>query len=245
MSITGSPDAPPFASVSRSPTSSSGMFAAQGISAGALRARTHGPRAACGHRHARFGRCAAHLSGGHLLRHRYAACAPRQPTPDDRAVRDIRGRRRRLRPRRRQRRTVAKFCEVAALDEDEQFATNRQRVTGYDDAAAESLAAAARTPAQLLDRASQSRWCAVRLGARVSTRCSRTRRLRRAKWSCRMSHPTAGDIRVLGSPLRLSDTPASQRTAPPTLGQHTEAVLRHDLGLTVDAVNALRTTGVI
>jgi formyl-CoA transferase len=60
-----------------------------------------------------------------------------------------------------------------------------------------------------------------------------------------MSHPAAGEIRVLGSPLRLSDTPASQRTAPPTLGQHTDAVLRKDLGLSPDAVDDLRASGVI
>jgi crotonobetainyl-CoA:carnitine CoA-transferase CaiB-like acyl-CoA transferase len=34
-----------------------------------------------------------------------------------------------------------------------------------------------------------------------------------------MSHPTAGDIRVLGSPLKLSDTRPPQRTPRTTLGQ--------------------------
>lgn len=41
-----------------------------------------------------------------------------------------------------------------------------------------------------------------------------------------LEHATAGVIRVLGTPLKLSDTPASVRTPPPTLGQHTEAILR-------------------
>ncbi len=36
---------------------------------------------------------------------------------------------------------------------------------------------------------------------------------------------------MLGTPLKLSDTPASIRTPPPTLGQHTEAVLTGDLGM--------------
>lgn len=60
-----------------------------------------------------------------------------------------------------------------------------------------------------------------------------------------MQHAVAGDIRVLGSPMKLSDTPAAVRTAPPTLGQHTDAVLQSDLGLGHEAIGHLRTTGVI
>ena len=60
-----------------------------------------------------------------------------------------------------------------------------------------------------------------------------------------MTHPAAGAIRVLGSPLKLSDTPATLRTPPPTLGQHTDAVLHRDLGLTREAIDALRSGGVI
>ena len=60
-----------------------------------------------------------------------------------------------------------------------------------------------------------------------------------------MHHAAAGDIRVLGSPMKLSDTPASMRTAPPTLGQHTDAVLPKDLGLGGEVIGQLRATGVI
>jgi succinate--hydroxymethylglutarate CoA-transferase len=60
-----------------------------------------------------------------------------------------------------------------------------------------------------------------------------------------IDHATIGPLRVLGTPFKLSNTPASVRTAPPTLGQHTEAVLMHDLGLSAGHVAALRGKGVI
>jgi crotonobetainyl-CoA:carnitine CoA-transferase CaiB-like acyl-CoA transferase len=41
-----------------------------------------------------------------------------------------------------------------------------------------------------------------------------------------LEHVTAGPIRMLGSPLKFSETPVAVRVPPPTLGQHTSAVLR-------------------
>src|SRR5690606_26879648 len=44
-----------------------------------------------------------------------------------------------------------------------------------------------------------------------------------------VDHPTIGPIRVLGVPVKLSDSPGSVRTPPPRLGEHTAAVLTRDL----------------
>jgi crotonobetainyl-CoA:carnitine CoA-transferase CaiB-like acyl-CoA transferase len=41
-----------------------------------------------------------------------------------------------------------------------------------------------------------------------------------------VEHPVAGPVRMTGIPLKLSATPGSVRRPPPTLGQHTAAVLR-------------------
>lgn len=45
-----------------------------------------------------------------------------------------------------------------------------------------------------------------------------------------VDHPTMGRERLVGSPLKLSATPVTVRSAPPTLGQHSAEVLREILG---------------
>ena len=60
-----------------------------------------------------------------------------------------------------------------------------------------------------------------------------------------VKHPTAGDLKMLGIPFRFSATPASVRRPPPTLGQHTEQVLRDELGLSDERIAALRTQKII
>jgi crotonobetainyl-CoA:carnitine CoA-transferase CaiB-like acyl-CoA transferase len=55
-----------------------------------------------------------------------------------------------------------------------------------------------------------------------------------------LPHPTAGETRLIGSPLKLSATPVSYRLAPPLLGQHTETVLRQRLGYGAAEIERLR-----
>ncbi len=52
-------------------------------------------------------------------------------------------------------------------------------------------------------------------------------------------------VPTLGSPLKLSGTPGTPRTAPPALGEHTDAVLRDRLGRSPQAIAELRATGVV
>lgn len=59
-----------------------------------------------------------------------------------------------------------------------------------------------------------------------------------------VQHATAGPLTVLGVPIKLSDTPGTVRTAPPTLGQHTDDVLR-ELRVPEDEIIDLRRQQVI
>jgi len=60
-----------------------------------------------------------------------------------------------------------------------------------------------------------------------------------------IEHTTAGLIRILGIPFHLSETPASVRRPPPTLGQHTDEVLGEIAGLAPDAIAELRAAGIV
>jgi crotonobetainyl-CoA:carnitine CoA-transferase CaiB-like acyl-CoA transferase len=60
-----------------------------------------------------------------------------------------------------------------------------------------------------------------------------------------MEHATAGTIGQLGVPIKLAETPGSIRTPPPRLGEHTETILRQDLGLSDSDIRRLREEGAI
>lgn len=58
-------------------------------------------------------------------------------------------------------------------------------------------------------------------------------------------HPTAGTIPNVAPPFRLSRTPVVDPVAAPTLGQHTQEVLRDALGMDGAALAALAATGAL
>jgi formyl-CoA transferase len=45
-----------------------------------------------------------------------------------------------------------------------------------------------------------------------------------------MAHPEIGDLRLVGSPLKFSDTPVDYKLPPPKLGEHTKEILTNQLG---------------
>jgi len=137
-----------------------------------------------------------------------------------------------------------RFCAAAAFEEDERFATNRLRVVNYD-------VLKPRLAAALLTR-TRDEWISLFKG--VGVPCGSVRDLQEVfadpqvdarSMVAEVEHAAAGLLKVLGTPVKLSDTPGSIRSAPPVLGQHTESVLVNDLGFTLDEVAALRGKGVI
>jgi formyl-CoA transferase len=58
-------------------------------------------------------------------------------------------------------------------------------------------------------------------------------------------HPSGASAPLVRNPIRMSATPPQVRSAPPTLGQHTDAVLREVLGYDDAAIAALRGKSVI
>jgi formyl-CoA transferase/CoA:oxalate CoA-transferase len=60
-----------------------------------------------------------------------------------------------------------------------------------------------------------------------------------------MDHPRAGRVRMVGAPVRLSETPGSVRTPAPMLGEHTDRVLTDLLGLGPAEIASLRAAGAI
>jgi CoA:oxalate CoA-transferase len=60
-----------------------------------------------------------------------------------------------------------------------------------------------------------------------------------------VDQPGLGKVRIAGSPIRLSETPGEVYAPAPSLGQHTEDVLRGILGYSEDEIELLRKEGVI
>ncbi|HUR81856.1 MAG TPA: CoA transferase [Thermoanaerobaculia bacterium] len=140
-----------------------------------------------------------------------------------------------------------RFCRAIGtpeLEADARFATNRGRVTHYD----------ALQPLLVQRLASRTRgeWVSALKSAGVPCGAVRDiaevlqdRHLDAREMIETVEHMTAGTVRVLGVPIKLSDTPGRVRTAPPTLGQHTDAVLSNDCGLGAEDIQALRGAGVV
>jgi formyl-CoA transferase/CoA:oxalate CoA-transferase len=132
---------------------------------------------------------------------------------------------------------------LPALAADPRFATNRDRIANYDEM---------RAPIDRAFRTATSAEWVVRLNdagvpngeVRDIGQMLNDPQLASRQMIETLMHPAIGATRVIGAPIKLSDTPASLRTAPPVLGQHTDAVLG-ELGYAADAIADLRRKRVI
>jgi len=60
-----------------------------------------------------------------------------------------------------------------------------------------------------------------------------------------VKHPTAGKLKLIGIPVKYSETPGSVRLPPPLLGQHTQVILSDLLGYSKEEIELFRHEGVI
>jgi formyl-CoA transferase/CoA:oxalate CoA-transferase len=138
------------------------------------------------------------------------------------------------------------FCRVAELPDlaaDSRFETNALRLANYD-ALKSRLATVFATKPRAV-------WASLLLEAGVP--CGAVRSLDEVfqdpqtaarEMMLSVPHATLGAVRVTGVPVKLSGTPGSVRTGPPTLGQHTAAVLT-ELGYDAAAIDALHASGAV
>jgi crotonobetainyl-CoA:carnitine CoA-transferase CaiB-like acyl-CoA transferase len=142
----------------------------------------------------------------------------------------------------------AKFCQFAGASElaaDPRFVTNdarvRNRVELYG------------LLPELTRRKRQAEW--VDGLARLGVPCSPVNdvaqvfadpQVQARGMQIALAHPLAGKgtVDLIGNPIKLSETPVTYRRPPPTLGQHTEEVLR-ELGFGDGDIAALRAEGAI
>lgn len=140
----------------------------------------------------------------------------------------------------------AKFCEVAGcpqLARDGRFATNAQRVRHRD------------TLVPMLEPILRTRtrrsWLDALEAAKVPcgpindlAEVFADPQVQSRGMAVDMPHPLAGTVRLVGSPIRLSDTPVQVRRAPPLLGEHTDEVLA-EFGIDAQERARLREQGVL
>jgi crotonobetainyl-CoA:carnitine CoA-transferase CaiB-like acyl-CoA transferase len=60
-----------------------------------------------------------------------------------------------------------------------------------------------------------------------------------------VQHPAVGPIRLLGRPVKFPGAPQAPLRPPPMLGEHTDSILRCELGLSQERIEELRRLGVI
>jgi len=141
----------------------------------------------------------------------------------------------------------AKFCKVAGLDgvaEDERFKTNAARVKNRE------------TLVPVLQDVIKSHpldWWIKELEA-AHVPCGPINTIDRVfedphvlarQMKLELDHPSAGKVPSVGSPLKFSETPVDYKSAPPTLAQHTQGVLKDILNLGDEDIESLKAKGVI
>jgi len=140
-----------------------------------------------------------------------------------------------------------KFCEVAGCQEltrDERFVTNGKRV--------ENRAAITEILAGIFRKRMTRDWVSALEAAGVANgpinnikQVFEEPQVAARRMRIDLPHATAGTVPLVASPMRFSATPLEYKLPPPTLGQHTDEILREVLGLDAATIAKLRESRVL
>ncbi len=141
----------------------------------------------------------------------------------------------------------AKFCAFAGRSElaaDPRYATNPARVANRAELVAIVNGITGEKP--------QSHW--VEGLATAGVPCSPVNdiaqvfedpQIKARNMQISMPHASGQDVPLIASPIKMSKTPPAYRHAPPTCGQHTDAILEELLELKPAEIAALRNDGIV
>jgi formyl-CoA transferase len=140
-----------------------------------------------------------------------------------------------------------KFCEVAGcqhLARDARFATNSRRV--------ENREAITSLLADIFVKRTTQEWCDALEAAGVPNgpinnlkQVFEEPQVIARGMRIELEHSLAGKLPLIASPMKFSGTPLEHKAPPPTLGQHTDEVLRGLLRMDDAAIAKLRADGII
>lgn len=141
----------------------------------------------------------------------------------------------------------ATFCNLLDLSDlatDERFATNAARVRNRDELIPQIAA--------VIQTKSAEEWLEILEQANIP--CGPVNHLDQAfdhpqaqhrETKQTLPHPTLGDITTVQNPIRFANSSLQNDLPPPMLGEHTEQVLKNELGLSDDEIKTLKSGGVI
>ncbi|GGJ28631.1 CaiB/BaiF CoA transferase family protein [Neoroseomonas lacus] len=143
--------------------------------------------------------------------------------------------------------TFERFCKSFGQEHllaDERFATNPNRVANRD------LVTQTLTP--LMKTKTTTEWVAALEALKIGCGPINTLKdvfadphVQARNMTLEMHHGSGATVKVIANPVKLSATPPTYRSAPPVLGEHTDAVLSGILGMSAVEIDTLRAKGVL
>lgn len=143
--------------------------------------------------------------------------------------------------------TFERFCKAFGQEHllaDERFATNPKRVANRD------LVTQTLTP--LMKSRTTTEWVDALEALKIGCGPINTLKdvfadphVQARNMTLEMEHGSGATVKVIANPVKLSATPPTYRSAPPVLGEHTDAVLTGLLGMSAAEIDTLRAKGVL